>query len=199
MTLNNKNESNNNTNIKMPMLALRGLTVFPDMVLHFDVGREKSVRALDQCMLEGQTIFLVTQKDIRIEDPDMDDLYHVGTVSKVRQIFRLPGDNIRLIVEGSYRARLVDIVQSEEFLIAEIERIFETESEQSPKRREALIREAQNAFDEYAQAAPRMTNEVLVRVLSTEETGYLADYITQNISIRQAEKQEILEITDKTK
>ncbi|MGI6578352.1 MAG: endopeptidase La [Eubacteriales bacterium] len=188
-----------NKSTVMPMLALRGLTVFPNMILHFDVGREKSVRALDQCMLEGQTIFLVTQKDIRVEDPGMDDLYQVGTVSRVRQMFKLPGDNVRLIVEGSYRARLVDIIQSDNYFVAEVEQMQEKESERSSKKKEALVREAQRAFEEYAEAAPRMTNEVLIQVLSSDEAGYLADYITQNISIRHTEKQEVLEIIDKTK
>lgn len=183
----------------MPMLALRGLTVFPNMILHFDVGREKSVKALEQCMLEEQTIFLVTQKDIRVEDPGMDDLYKVGTVSKVRQMFRLPGNNVRLIVEGGYRARLVDIVQSESYFIAEVAQINEKDSERSSKKKQALVRETQKAFEDYAEAAPRIPNEVLIQVLSSDEAGYLADYITQNISIRYTEKQEVLEIVDKTR
>jgi len=184
---------------EMPMLALRGLTVFPSMVLHFDVGRAKSVKALEKCMLEDQTVFLVTQKDIRVEDPAEDDLYEIGTVSKVRQMFKLPGDNVRLIVEGIYRARLVKIVESEEYFEAYVEEVRETESERSAKRREALIREAQKAFDDYAEAAPRMTHEVMMNVISATETGYLADYIAQNISIKHTEKQEVLELRDKTK
>ena len=183
----------------MPMLALRGLTVFPNMILHFDVGREKSVRALEQCMLEDQNIFLVTQKDIRVEDPGMDDLYKIGTVSKVRQMFKLPGNNVRLVVEGSYRARLADIVRSENYFVAEVVQIKEKDSERALKKKLALVRETQRAFEEYAEAAPRVPNEVLLQVLSSDEPGYLADYIAQNISIRYTEKQEVLEITDKTK
>ena len=186
-------------NTEMPMLALRGLTVFPRMVLHFDVGRAKSVKALERCMVEDQTIFLVTQKDIRVEDPAEDDLYRIGTVSKVRQMFKLPGDNVRLIVEGIYRAKLVRITESEEYFVAQVDEVRETEGERSAKKREALIRESQKAFEDYAEVAPRMPHEVMMNVVSATETGYLADYIAQNISIKYNEKQEILELRDKTK
>lgn len=185
-------------NSKMPLIALRGLTVFPNMILHFDVGREKSVQALEQAMLGEQTIFLVAQRDIRNDDPEIDEMYTVGTVSKVRQMFKLPGENIRLIVEGIYRAKLEHVVEVDPYHVVEVERMEETESEHSLKRREALIREAQKAFDDYAEAAPRMTGEVMLNVAAASETGFLADYIAQNISIRHTEKQRILENSDKS-
>lgn len=184
---------------RMPLLALRGLTVFPNMILHFDVGREKSVRALEQAMLEDQTVFLVSQKDIRTEDPEIRDVYAVGTVSKIRQMFKLPDENVRLIVEGMYRAKFDTLVQTEPYFLVDVRQIPETESERAKKRAEALIRETQKTFEGYAEVAPRMTNEVLTNVLAATETGFLADYITQNIFIRHTEKQEILEIRDKTK
>lgn len=94
------------TSVTMPALALRGLAIFPNMLLHFDVGREASIKALDEAMTTSQPIFLVAQRDLSVEVPEEDDLYTVGTISNVRQILRLPGDNVRVMVEGVSRGRL---------------------------------------------------------------------------------------------
>lgn len=96
----------------MPTLALRGLTIYPKMMVHFDVGREASIKAIEEAMSSNTSIFLVAQKDIRVEVPDRNHLFDIGTVSTVRQILRLPGKTIRVMVEGEYRARLHDLVQS---------------------------------------------------------------------------------------
>ncbi|MDR1117567.1 MAG: endopeptidase La [Oscillospiraceae bacterium] len=178
---------------KMPLLTLRGLTVFPNMVLHFDVGREKSVKALDQSMLEGQKIFLVAQKDIRTDDPNLQDIFSVGTVSKVRQIFKLPGGTIRILVEGMYRAKMLTTVGDEPFYVAEVMELPEIPPKREALRIQALIRRAQEMFDEYSAVAPRMTHEVMVNVLSATEPGYLADYMAQNIAVKHTEKQLLLE------
>ena len=90
----------------MPVLALRGLTIFPNMLLHFDVGREASIKALDEAMASGSPVFLVTQKDLAVEEPRQEDLFSVGTISNVKQILRLPGDNVRVMVEGEDRGTL---------------------------------------------------------------------------------------------
>ena len=97
----------------MPTLALRGLTIYPKMMVHFDVGREASIKAIEEAMSSNTSIFLVAQKDIRVEVPDRNHLFDIGTVSTVRQILRLPGKTIRVMVEGEYRARLHDLVQTE--------------------------------------------------------------------------------------
>ena len=99
----------------LPLLALRGLVVFPEMVLHFDAGRKKSVAALTHAMEVDQTVFLVTQRRMQDEDPAMEDLYPVGVVAKIRQILRLPGEGLRVMVEGIYRARVVTALQAEPF------------------------------------------------------------------------------------
>ena len=106
----------------MPTLALRGLTIYPKMMVHFDVGREASIKAIEEAMSSNTSIFLVAQKDIRVEVPDRNHLFDIGTVSTVRQILRLPGKTIRVMVEGEYRARLHDLVQTEPYLVARLTR-----------------------------------------------------------------------------
>ena len=100
----------------LPVLALRGLVVFPGCVTHFDVGRTKSVRSVEEAMRANQTIFLVAQRDLETDDPKKADLYEIGTVATVKQILRLPGDNMRILVEGQYRAKLLDMIHSEPYL-----------------------------------------------------------------------------------
>ena len=107
--------------VTIPALALRGLTIFPNMLLHFDVGRGTSIKALDHAMTEGLPIFLVAQRDLAVEEPGLEDLYEIGTVSNVKQILRLPGDNVRVMVEGSSRGRLLSLGQTTPFLQGEVE------------------------------------------------------------------------------
>ena len=104
----------------MPALALRGITIFPNMLLHFDVGREGSIKALDEAMASGQSIFLVAQRDLAMEDPGQRDLYTIGTVSNIRQILRMPGGGVRVMVEGVTRGRLLRLSQTSPFLLAEV-------------------------------------------------------------------------------
>ena len=129
-----------NTITTMPVLALRGLTIFPSMLLHFDVGRGASIKALDEAMSEGQPIFLVAQRDLSVEDPGEVDLYRVGTVSTVRQILRLPGGNVRVMVEGSTRGRLVSLGKTSPFLQGEVEVLPVPEHTRNTPKTEALIR-----------------------------------------------------------
>ena len=109
-----------NTTATMPVLALRGLAVFPNMLLHFDVGRKSSIKALDEAMSTGQNVFLVAQRDLAVEEPRAEDLYTVGTVSSVRQLLRLPGDNVRVMVEGVARGRLLQMTEQEPRLLAQV-------------------------------------------------------------------------------
>ena len=116
-----KKNSNKKDIRRIPCLTLRGLTVFPYMVLHFDVGREKSIAALEKAMIEDQELFLVTQKDAKDDDPGFDDIYKVGTVSKVKQLLKLPGDTIRVLVEGIRRGRIVEFVSRKPYIEVDIE------------------------------------------------------------------------------
>ncbi len=173
------------------MIALRGLTVFPKMYIHFDIGRSKSVRALDEAVRHDQTVFLVAQKDMRTNDPGKNDLFKIGTLSVLRQIIRLPGDNVRVLVEGIRRAALIDIVEDDSYSIAEVEPLREGKT--LTRKMEALIREIKELFEEYASLVPRLSPDVVINVQATEDAGYLADYITQHIPVKPTEKQLILE------
>lgn len=183
-----------NNNIKtLPAMALRGLTVFPGMVIHFDVGRQASVKALTAAMEKGDTIFLVTQRELDVEEPGEDDLYTMGTIAAVRQILRLPNDGVRLMAEGLSRAMLCHLTQKKPYLMAEVEQL---EAKAAPEglRTQAVMRQTMDLFDHYIEQAPKMAPEVLLNVLAAQEPGYLADFIAQNIPLRYEEKQEILEI-----
>ena len=182
-----------NTPVIMPALALRGLTVFPNMLLHFDVGRESSIKALDEAMTSGQTIFLVAQRELAVENPQEGDLYTVGTISNVRQILRLPGDNVRVMVEGVSRGRLCQVVETTPYLNAEVEEIPAETPVKRSARTEALIRQTYELFETYIELAPKMTPDILLSVLSSEDPGYIADYIAQNLPMRTGDKQTILE------
>ena len=177
----------------MPALALRGLTVFPNMLLHFDVGRAASIKALDESMGSGQPIFLVAQRDLAVEDPQEKDLYSVGTVCNVRQLLRLPGDNVRVMVEGLSRGRLLEMTQTEPYLAARVEELPAEQPVRRSARTEALIRQTYELFESFIELAPKMTPDILLSVLSSEDPGYIADYIAQNLPMRTGDKQAILE------
>ena len=180
--------------VTMPVLALRGLTVFPGMLLHFDVGREPSIKALDQSMTAAQPIFLVTQRDLTEEQPGRADLYDVGTIATVRQILRLPGDNVRVMVEGTARGRLLELIALEPYLTGVVEELAVPEtSSRNTSRTEALVRQTYELFERYTELSPKMTPEVYLKIVSSDDPGYIADYIAQNISMRVEDKQAVLE------
>ena len=177
----------------MPALALRGLTVFPQMLLHFDVGRQASIQALDESMASGQPIFLVAQRELAVESPQEKDLYSIGTICNVRQILRLPGDNVRVMVEGVSRGRLCLLPKTTPYLNALVEELPAEQPVRRSARTEALIRQTYELFERFIELAPKMTPDVLLSVLSSEDPGYIADYIAQNLPMRTGDKQAILE------
>ena len=183
-------------NLNIPVLALRGLTVFPHMTMTFDVERRISIRALERAMEEDQEIFLVTQREIGTETPGEKDLYAVGTISHITQILRLSKTSVRVMVEGRRRARLRRLWQTEPFLQANVEELEEpaqSEAFQRSPRTEALLRQTWNLFSEYAELAGSIPEEVVTTVMDGRDVGYLADFIAQNIALRFDDKQEILE------
>ena len=155
----------------MPALALRGLTVYPKMMVHFDVGREASVKAIEESMSSNQPIFLVAQKDIRVEEPDRNHLFAMGTVSVVRQILRLPGKTIRVMVEGQTRARLHELTQTDPYLVAQVEPVETSEhyeGKTNSLRAEAAIRQAYELFDRYSELSPKNASaEMLMNIMSS--------------------------------
>ncbi len=182
-----------NTMPAMPTLALRGLTIFPNMMLHFDVARPASIRALDEAMSGGTPLFLVTQKDLMVEEPKQEDLYTVGTITNVRQILRLPGDNVRVMVDGVSRGRLINVTKTDPCLFALIEEIPAPEHIHNTPKTEALLRQVYELFEAYCTLSPRVNPETFLSVLSNDDPGYVADYIAQNIHLRIEDKQAILE------
>ena len=178
----------------MPVIALRGLTVFPNVLIHFEVARDISIKALETAMSAGSPVFLVGQKDISVEEPGLDDLYQVGTVASVRQILRMPGDNVRVMVEGQGRGRLLQLLRTEPHLEAQVQEIpDQEESGRRTARTEALMRSTYELFQQYAELAPKMSPDLMVHVLASQEPGHIADYIAQNIPMRNSDKQAILE------
>ena len=182
--------------MNIPVLALRGLTVFPHMTLTFDVERPISITALERAMEADQEIFLVTQREIGVNAPAEKDLYEVGTVSHISQILRLSANSVRVMVEGRYWARLRRLWQTEPFLQANVETLAEEEASEAFRRSprtEALLRQTWNLFSEYAELAGSVPDEVITTVMDCRDVGYLADFIAQNIALRHTDKQEILE------
>ena len=177
----------------MPVIALRGLTVFPNVLIHFEVSRDASVKALEEAITAGSSVFLVGQKDISVEAPEQKDLYTVGTISNIRQILRMPGDNVRVMVEGQKRGRLVQLLREEPYLEAEVQEIEAAEAPRTTPRVEALMRSTYELFQHYAELAPKISPDLLVHVLASQDPGYIADYIAQNIAMRNSDKQSVLE------
>ena len=139
----------------LPVLPLRGLTVFPYMILHFDVGRVKSIKALEEAMVNNQLIFLVAQKDAKNDFPVEEDIFSVGTISRVKQLLKLPGDTIRVLVEGISRAEISEFTQTEPFFMAEVmEKIF-TPDDDSKMEMEALVRSTCQLLRNTSSLAPR--------------------------------------------
>lgn len=175
----------------LPLLPLRGLTVFPNMILHFDVGRKKSVQALEEAVINDQLIFLVTQKDAKDEDPGVEDLYKIGTISKVKQLLKLPGDTIRVLVEGIARAHISKIKQYEPFFVAEL--VERKVYEEMTFEKEALRRKLISVFEEYAKFNSKISQDVLLSVFLMEDNSELTDVISANLLLSTEEKQKILE------
>ena len=180
----------------VPVLAMRGLTVFPHMNLTFDMERRISVAALERAMEADQTIFIVTQREIGVEIPGEKELYEVGTLAHVSQVLRLSPSAVRVMVQGQRRARLRRLWQTDPFLQANVEELPEppmTDAFRQSPRTEALIRQTLSLFGEYAQMSGNVAEEVVNTVMDCKDPGYLADFIAQNIAMRHADKQSILE------
>lgn len=176
---------------KLPVLALRGIVIFPNQTVHFDVGRVKSALALEEAMRTNQTLLLVPQKDIADDDPGLTGLFPVGTVVKVKQILKSQNDNIRVLVDGLCRAKIAQLLQKEPYLSAMVETLTEVESTDSLKSR-ALRREANAAYAGYLEFADRPAQSIQLRLLASDSCGYIADTIAQNSGIDYRDKAKLL-------
>ena len=187
------------TTMNIPVIALRGLTVFPDLTLSFDVEREISIYALDSAMEGDRTIFLVTQREIATTAPTEEDLYTVGTVCRILQILKTSETSVRVIVEGQQRARIHRLWQNKPFLQANVELLEEDFPGRMTPRMEALIRQTYVIFGEYKELVPNLTDDFVSAVLDCRDPGRLADFIAQNINLRHGDRQRILEELNPTK
>ncbi len=186
------NEISNKSEI-MPMLALRGITAFPKMVMNFEVERPVSVAALEKALSSDRRVFLLAQKDPRIEMPETHDLYDVGTVCLIKQVLRLPQNSLRIMVEGICRARFLGIVSNKKYLAASVELLeLETETKHSSKA-EVMLRQSYELYAHYLDLTSSPSPESIAALASSGDPGYAADYIAQNIRLRHPEKQQILE------
>lgn len=176
---------------KMPILALRGLAVFPEQTVHFDVGREKSVRALEAAMKADQTLFLIPQKDLLVDDPKLKDLYAIGTVAKVKQVLKTQGENLRILVTGVCRGKITELQQSEPYLEGLVEAVSPSKTTDNV-RAHALRREAVSLYGLYLQMSEHPAHAIQLRMMASEDTGFIADAIAQNSGIDFPDKAKML-------
>lgn len=178
----------------LPAIALRGTTILPGMIVHFDVSRERSVKAIEAAMLNDQKIFLVTQKDPEVETPEISDLYHVGTIAYIKQVVKLPKNLLRVLVEGTERAELLSFSQEVPFLESEVSVLSaEEEEEYPPAVREAMCRSLRDLFQQFAGESGRVSRELVNQILSIENLEELVEQISVNLSLSYQNRQKLLE------
>ena len=188
-------ESQNKDTLIVPVLPLRGLVVFPKSLIHFDVGRQKSITAIHKAMKHNQLIFLSAQIDATNSEPKLVDVYSVGVVAKIVQVLKQPENITRIVIEGKYRARIISPVQDAEGLMAEIEPL--TDQIKLPSDMDiALMRAVKKEFEEYLSISPAMPADIIFKVALCRSAGELADYIAANMALDYQTKQSILEIID---
>lgn len=194
------NENNENLFLELPIIPLRGIVVFPKMVLHFDVGRKKSIKALQKAMDDDQKVFLVCQKDASVDEPNIDDMYDVGVICTIRQMMRIPGsENMRVVVEGDERATLYSFTSVKPYIGGLVEiagdnnySILEISDDEDKAYQRIIKRE----FERYASLMPKISNEVIAKVISIKDSGELADFVCSNTFLDYYEKQDVLSALD---
>lgn len=184
------------TRREIPLIPLRGLSIFPYMVIHFDVGREKSTAAIEQAMMTDSLIFLTSQKETRMENPTKKDFYEVGTICKVKQMLRLPGDTLRVLVEGLKRAEIHEVLSEDDYFNVTVDEIELDAPDELSSEMEAMMRMVMETFEDYVTASNKITTDVLLTVEEIEDPERLADVIASYIYLKPESKQTILEAFD---
>ena len=183
-----------NNSLIIPVLPLRGLTAFPKMLLHFDVGRAISLKALERAMKDNQTIFLVAQEKLANEKITFNDLYKIGTVCEIKQILKIPSsESVRVLVEGKRRGIISKEIQTKSYLTAEITYLDDAEIEPKPEQKQAIVRTMLEKFDEYLDFQPKISSDIFSSVVDKKEPQDIADFIAQNIPLEYTKKQKLLE------
>ena len=184
---------------KLPAVALRGMVILPGMIAHFDVSREKSIRAVEESMMDEQHIFLVAQRDIEKENPDSSDVYKIGTIAEVKQVIKLQNNIVRILVEGKERAELSAFLDCPDYLYAEVIRFDEAVDEELHEEvQQAMIRALQETFGRYLVVNPKLGKDLQRHVNEMEDLQKLMDMLANNLPLRYEEKQKILEAVSLT-
>ncbi|MEG1310723.1 MAG: endopeptidase La [Romboutsia sp.] len=182
---------------ELPLIPLRGLAIFPYMILNFDVGREVSLKALDEAMLKDELVFLTSQKKAEVDEPIEEDFYHIGTICKVKQMIKLPGETVRVLVEGISRGSAKEIKLEDGYFKAKVDEIvFDEEHTQEDIEVEAFVRNVFDAFEEYINIGNRVSPEILISLSDTENVDRFIDTVAANIYLKAEQKQQVLEEFD---
>lgn len=182
--------------INMPAVALRGLTILPGMIAHFDISRERSLRAVEEAMEQDQKIYLVTQRNVDSEDPTQEDLYQMGIVADIKQVVRLQNDVVRILVDGISRAALLGFTGNEKYLEAEICYCDSNADSLPEDLREAMLLGVREAFHRYAAVVGKISKELIRQIDQYEDLEKLIDYVTNNLPVSYELKQQVLEAED---
>ncbi|MEF2879152.1 MAG: endopeptidase La [Blautia sp.] len=180
--------------LHLPAIALRGTTILPDMIVHFDVSREKSVKALEKAMVQDQKIFLITQRDPRVEEPAIEDLYRIGTIAEIKQLVKTKNGIIQVLVEGKERGELLGFVDEEPYLEAETA-LFDNSQTQlmDSNMKEAMLRAAKELFVRYCKENPKLSKDLAGQILELDDVQKVIDQIAINLPMKYQDKQKILE------
>lgn len=182
--------------MNMPAVALRGLTILPGMIAHFDISRERSLRAVEEAMEQDQKIYLVTQRNVDSEDPTQEDLYQMGIVADIKQVVRLQNDVVRILVDGISRAALLGFTGNEKYLEAEICYCDSNADSLPEDLREAMLLGVREAFHRYAAVVGKISKELIRQIDQYEDLEKLIDYVTNNLPVSYELKQQVLEAED---
>ena len=179
----------------IPAVALRGMTILPAMIVHFDISREMSVKAVEQAMLKDQKLFVVTQKDPEVSEPVMDDLYRIGTIVEIKQVIKMPKNILRVLAEGIQRAELVDIDDNPEYLDADV-LTFTEEDTMEPNEKEALLRSMKETFERYCGVNGKVSKELISQIMEITDLEKATAQIAMNIPLFYEQKQKVLEAVE---
>ena len=184
---------------EMPMIALRGLVIFPSVQLHFDVGRPKSLAAINEAMSRDRLVFLAAQKELEDEDPSPEGIYEVGCVTRIKQIIRLPGDGLRVVAEGLFKAKRTNVVSSDPIYLVETDILNDKIGRGSAMLKSALLRTLKDDFENYAAENRKISPDVILHVASNEDFWAISEYIAANVPFTYETKQKVLEETNPLK
>lgn len=179
--------------IKLPAIALRGMTILPGMIAHFDISREKSLKAVEASMNENQQIYLVTQKDVEIDNPSLDELYQVGVIAEIKQVIKMQNNIVRVLAEGKCRAGIFSFTEKKEYLEADIEILDDSQEELTQEEKTAMRRSIRESFNQYAKLHGKIAPEAVKQANSYDSVEKLIKYVSNMIPVGYADKQRMLE------